>query len=274
MKKAFVLVLVLGAAFYLADYYFTEPEILRIGVECDYIPNNWVEDQQTDSNVPIVNDQEHYADGYDIQIAKFVAGKNNMKLEVKKLAWNDLLPSLNAGEIDAIFSGMLDTKPRRESADFSVFYDAVDNEYAVMVDKSSPYMNAETISDFAGAKIVGQEGTFLDDLIAQMEGVIHLPPTINVTDSIEMVNQHKADGAIINVDTGQAYQRKHDNLHMIIFDEGKGFSLDFTGTCAGVRKNDRGLLEKINKALNSLPKYDRKKMMDMCVVRAWKYLAK
>ena len=61
---------------------------------------------------------------------------------------------------------------------------------------------------------------------------------------------------------------------MIIFDEGKGFSLDFTGTCAGVRKNDRGLLEKINKALNSLPKYDRKKMMDMCVVRAWKYLAK
>ena len=112
MQKAFVLVALIGLCFYLfkdLNIFFEEKRVLRIGVECDYVPNSWLEDEPTDSNLPIANDQGHYAEGYDIQIAKIVAEEIGAELEVRKVLWNDLLDELNSGQIDAIFSGMLDT---------------------------------------------------------------------------------------------------------------------------------------------------------------------
>ena len=90
--------------------------VLRIGSECDYVPNSWEETKPSKSNFPIVNRKGYYAEGYDIQIAKIVASELGMSLEVKKIAWNNLLPSLNKGEIDAIFSSMLDTEERKKLA--------------------------------------------------------------------------------------------------------------------------------------------------------------
>ena len=272
MKKAFLLVVVVGLIFYFFDGYFSEKRVLRIGVECDYIPNSWLEDEPTDSNLPIVNYPEHYAEGYDIQIAKIVAEELGAELEVRKVLWNDLLDELNSGEIDAIFSGMLDTKPRRERAAFTDHYDAVDNEYTIIVDKGSKYLTARTIADFSGAKIVGQHDTILDELIDQMNGVEHMPPTDTVTASVSMVNEGKADGAVINLDTGESYLRKYENLRMIRFHRNDGFHVDFTGTCAAVRKRDTELLREINKALRGLSKWNRQQILDRTLSRAWRHI--
>ena len=275
MKKAFVLVALIGLCFYLfkdLNIFFEEKRVLRIGVECDYVPNSWLEDEPTDSNMPIANDQGHYAEGYDIQIAKIVAEEIGAELEVKRVLWNDLLDELNSGQIDAIFSGMLDTKPRREKAAFTDHYDAVDNEYTVIVDKDSKYLKARTIADFSGAKIVGQKDTILDDLIGQMKGVEHMTPTDTVTASVNMVNENKADGAVINLDTGESYLRKYDNLRLIRFHKDDGFHVDFTGTCAAVRKGDTKLLQDINKALRGLSKWNRQQILDRTLARAWRHL--
>ncbi|MBR0035804.1 MAG: transporter substrate-binding domain-containing protein, partial [Synergistaceae bacterium] len=241
-------------------------------VECDYAPNSWLEDEPTEYNMPIVNDHEHYADGYDIQIAKIVAEEIGAELQVRKVLWNDLLDELNSGEIDAIFSGMLDTKPRRERAAFTDHYDAVENEYTIIVDKGSKYLTARTIADFSGAKIVGQHDTILDELIDQMKGVVHMTPTDSVTDSVNMVNEHKADGAVINLDTGESYLRKYNNLRLIRFHKADGFRVDFTGTCAAVRKGDTKLLYEINKAIRGLSKWNRQQIMDRTLARSWRHL--
>lgn len=272
MKKAFLLVAAVGLIFYFFDNFFEDKRILRIGVECDYVPNSWLEGEPTDSNLPIVNEPGHYAEGYDIQIAKVVAEEIGAVLEVKKILWNDLIDELNSGQIDAIFSGMLDTKQRREKAAFTDHYDAVDNEYAVIVDKGSKYLTARTIADFSGAKIVGQHDTILDELVDQMKGVVHMPPTDTVTASVNMVNEHKADGAVINLDTGESYLRKYDNLRLIRFHKNDGFHLDFTGTCAAVRKRDTKLLQDINKALRGLSKWNRQQIMDRTLTRAWRHI--
>ncbi len=272
MKKAIVLIILVGLLFYFFDAHFSEKRVLRIGVECDYVPNSWLENEQTESNLPLVNYPQHYAEGYDIQIAKAVAEELGVVLEVRRVLWNDLLDELNSGQIDAIFSGMLDTKPRREKAAFTDHYDAVDNEYTIIVDKNSKYLTARTIADFSGAKIVGQHDTILDELIDQMKGVVHMPPTDSVTALVEMVNEHKADGGVINLDTGESYLRKYDNLRLIRFHKDDGFKLDFTGTCAAVRKNDTKLLYDINKALRGLSKWQRQKIMDRTIARAWRHL--
>ena len=272
MKKYILLIVVLGiAGFYLHDY-FTEKRVLRIGVECDYVPNNWEDKQPSDFNFPIVNYQGSYADGYDLQIAKLVADRMNARLEVKKIAWGDLLSALNRGEIDAVFSGMLDTNERRNNAAFSDVYDVTRTEYTITVNSSSTYADAKKLSDFSGARLVAQKGTHLDAAIDQIEGVIHMPPVNTVTEMLNMVVNGEADGTVINLDTGRSYEASHNNLKVIRFPEGQGFKLDFNGICAGVRKGDTKLLGEINDSLKGLSRKDRQRLMDQVIVRLWKNL--
>ena len=272
MKKYVLLILVLCIFSFYAAEYFREKTILRIGVECDYAPNNWLEDHQTDTNLPIVNEPGHYAEGYDIQIAKLIAEEMNAVLEVKKFGWNDLMPALARREIDAVFSGMLDTEERRKTADFSDTYDVAKTEYTIVVNRASSYSNAKDLSDFSGAKLVAQRGTNLDEAIAQISGAVHMPPVNTVRDMLNMVVNNKADGTVINFDTGQTYERKYKNLKVIRFPEGKGFKLDFNGICAGVRKGNTKLLEQINNALAKISKRDRQRIMDRTIARAFQIL--
>ena len=272
MKKYVLLLLVVCLLGYYAHEHFGEKKTLRIGVECDYAPNNWLEDHPTDTNLPIANDPGHYAEGYDIQIAKLVAEEMNASVEVVKIGWNDLLPALKRGEIDAVFSGMLDTSSRRMDADFSETYDVARTEYTIAVNKASSYAGAEELSDFSGARIVAQKGTNLDAAIDQIDGVVHMPPVNTVSDMLKMVVENEADGTVINFDTGQTYERKYDNLKVIRFPEGKGFHLDFNGICAGVRKGNAKLLESINNALLKISSRERHRIMDRTIARAFQVL--
>ena len=270
MKKYVLLLLMFAVMGFYIHSQMGEKRVLRIGVECDYAPNNWLESAPSDSNFPIANDKGHYAEGYDLQIAKLVADEMNAVLEVRKVAWKDLPDALNKGDIDVIFSGMLDTEARRQFAAFSDVYDISKTEYTIVINKGSTYADAEKLEDFAGAKLVAQKGTHLDDVIDQIDGVVHMPPVETVSEMITSVVNHKADGTVINLDTGQSYLRKHKNLVQIRFPEGEGFHLDFNGICAGVRKKDTELLEEINAALAKISKHDRQRVMDRTIARAIK----
>ena len=271
MKKYSLLVVFIlcFVGWYLTHEYHGTKRVLRIGVECDYAPNNWLETEATDTNVPIENEPGHYAEGYDIQIAKLVAEEMHAKLVVKKLAWNELTGALKRREIDAIFSGMLDTEERRRDADFSETYDVAKTEYTIVVNNSSRYRDAKTLDDFSEARLVAQKGTHLDDAIEQIPGAVHLPPVNTVSEMLNLVVLYNADGTVINLDTGHTYERKYDNLKMIRFPEGKGFHLDFNGICAGVRKGNAKLLKDINSALAKISKRDRQRIMDRTIARVF-----
>ena len=248
------------------------PKILRIGVECDYAPNNWEENNPSEYSVPLSNHQGYYADGYDIQIAKIVADNLKCTLEVKKLAWDHLIPALLRGEIDAIFSGMLDNKERRRMINFSDTYEVSETEYAVIVNTSTKYVMASKLTDFKGAKFTGQKSTNLYSAISQVPGAIALPAVDTVTEMLEAVTSGRADASVINLDTGRSYEVVHKNLKVIRFPKGRGFNVGFSGICAGVRKNDKELLQKINEAIDSIKKSERRSIMEKVVARLWKNL--
>ena len=244
--------------------------VLRIGVECDYAPNNWEEKRPSAFNLPLSNQEGAYADGYDLQIAKLVADDMGATLEVRKIAWNDLLPALQRGEIDAIFSGMLDTEERRRQAAFSDPYEVTATEYSVVVNTSSPYANAKKLTDFSGAKFTGQKGTKLYSSIGQMPGAIAMPAVDNVSEMLDAVTNGKVDGIVINLDTGRSYEATHSNLKLIRFPENEGFEIGFNGICAGVRKDDTELLNRINMVIGRTTKNERQKIMDATVSRLLK----
>ena len=53
MKKYVLLLLVIYAAGIYFHEYYDNDRVLCIGVECDYTPNNWLENEPTDTNFAI-----------------------------------------------------------------------------------------------------------------------------------------------------------------------------------------------------------------------------
>ncbi len=99
--------------------------VLRVGMECAYEPYNWTDTEGTSLGaVPISGEGKDglYANGYDVQIAQYVANKLGMKLEIYAIEWDSLLPALESGTIDAIVAGMSPTAERAQQIDFSDTY--------------------------------------------------------------------------------------------------------------------------------------------------------
>ena len=238
-------------------------EQFRVGMECAYAPNNWQESEATDSNWPIENVAGAYAEGYDVQFAKIIAEYLGKELVIVKMSWDGLISALNQGQIDAIIAGMMDTAERRESINFSDPYH--ETIYGMMVMSDSQYANATSIQDFAGAAVLGQQGTALDTVIDQISGVNHLTPVASVPDMISRLNQGACDALVINVENSSGYLAVNPNFKVITFDEGNGFELPSKGACVGIRKSDDELLAQVNEALATVDSTAREEMWNTAV---------
>ena len=241
----------------------TESSQFRVGMECAYAPSNWQESAATDTNVPVENVAGAYAEGYDVQIARILADQLGKELVIVKLSWDGLIDALNQWQIDAIIAGMMDTAERRESINFSEPYR--ETTYGLMVLADSPYLNATSIQDFSGAAVLGQQGTALDDVIEQIEGVDHLSPVGSVPDMISRLQQGSCDAIVINVENSQGYLASNPNFRLVTFDEGSGFTLPAKGSCVGLRKSDNELLDQINTILSGIDSDTRAAMWQTAV---------
>ena len=98
---------------------------LKIGMECAYEPYNWTDtDGSSFGAVPISSEGQQglYANGYDVQIARYVANRLGLKLEIYAMEWDSLIPAVNSGAIDAIVAGMSPTAERAQEVDFTDTY--------------------------------------------------------------------------------------------------------------------------------------------------------
>lgn len=98
---------------------------LKVGMECAYEPYNWTQTAAgTIGEVAISGEGKDglYANGYDVQVAQYIANQLGMKLEIYAYEWDSLIPALNSGAIDAIAAGMSPTAEREEEIDFTQTY--------------------------------------------------------------------------------------------------------------------------------------------------------
>lgn len=98
---------------------------LKIAMECGYDPFNWTQTTPVNGAVAIANGTSGstlYANGYDVQIAKYVAAELGMALEIHQYQWTSLIPAVNLNSVDAIIAGMSPTAERELEVDFTDCY--------------------------------------------------------------------------------------------------------------------------------------------------------
>lgn len=240
-----------------------------VGLECNYAPFNWSveKDQASDLALPQAGSRT-YCDGYDVEIARTIATELGVKLYVKAVDWDGLIPSLATnGSIDMIIAGMSPTAERALTVAFSNEY--YHSTHVVVLRSDSIYANATSINDFSNAFVVAQMNTFYDELVDQMSGANHVNPLGDVPTIITGIKSNTYDATILELPVAIAVTASNPELTYITFAQGQGFSVTYedSAVAIAVRQSDVTLLTEINAILATISSETREAWMVSAINR-------
>ena len=242
----------------------SDESTLRVGMEAAYAPYNWQTDEETEYTIPIADMDGQYADGYDVQFAKKIGEGLGRTPVAVKLAWDGLINAVNNGTIACIIAGMSATDERKKQIDFSDPYFV--GSFGLLVLKDSDYASATSLSDFAGAAVLGQKGTMLDDIIEDIDGVNHLTPVDSVPAQVSALNSGTCDAITYNVENTKGFLDANPNFVAVQFADGDGFQ-ETVPANVGLKKGQDDLLAQINDILAEVDDDTRQEMFDAAVDR-------
>ena len=147
--------------------------------------------------------------GIDVDLAKAIAKKLDVKLKVNSMDFDNVLTSLAQGKADLGISGISATAERKNTFDFSnVYYDAT-NEVVV---KKSNLNKYNKITDFKGLKLAAQKGSTQEAAVnKQLKGsvLVSLP---GVGDEINEVKGGQVTGAVMEDMIAKSYVSENPDL--------------------------------------------------------------
>ena len=235
---------------------------LRVGMECNYAPFNWTQVEASDYAVAISS--VDYCDGYDVQIARRIADSLGRELEIVKTDWDGLIPALNNNQLDLIVAGMTDTPERRESVNFTTPY--YESDMVVVVRKDSELVNIKSIQDLSGYTVLGQSNTTYDEIIDQINGVIHATPLATYPRMILSLQSKEVDAITAELPVATTVVAANPDLAIVTFADEIGFDVD-TSVSIAVKKENSELLNDVQKALDNISEQDRLNIMAEASVR-------
>jgi putative lysine transport system substrate-binding protein/putative lysine transport system permease protein len=250
-------------------------DVIRIGLECAYVPFNWVA-EESEYTLPIANHAGSFADGYDIQIAKKISSELGKKVEIVQTKWESLITDLQMGAIDAIVAGMTDTEERRRQISFTEEYYRSElvlvTAQAVAARYESPLSASEFGSLVNGQNIVSQVSTVTDDVIdvfAEDYGARHVTPVSTFALAAQDVRNGSAFAMTAELPVARSITSQFSDLGVIHIDqEILGEAQAELGVSIGARKADTTLVADVNRVLASINSETRLSYMEAAITRS------
>ena len=219
-------------------------ETLRVGMECTYAPFNF---KNADGELM----------GYDVDVAKGVAGLIGAELEFVCQQWDGMIPALLANKFDLIIASMSITEKRLQKMDFSDTYrisvgrlvGRKDAGWELFDDAGNPIPE-----NFAGLKVGLERATTYSDwfenelpeaevVLYDSNEALYLDLVNGRTDMI-MTNPMKAYLRFLSKEDGGGFEFVSPQI-----DEKKYFGI---GVGIGLRKGNDELKARLNAALKTL----------------------
>lgn len=247
-----------------------EDGVFTVAMECAYAPYNWTQTDDSNGAVPI-KDSNEYANGYDIMIAQKICEANGWQLEVIRSDWDSLVPSVQAGTIDAAIAGQSMTAERSEQVDFAgpYFYATI-----VCVTKNdSPYADATSIADLAGGTCTAQIATiWYDKCLPQIENANILTASETAPAMLMALESNQADFICTDMPTAQAAVAAYPDMKILDFSGSDG-DFQFTdeeraenvNIGISVQKGNTTLVNAINSALDGMTADDFNEIMAQAI---------
>ncbi|WEV38777.1 ABC transporter substrate-binding protein/permease [Lactobacillus sp. ESL0680] len=244
--------------------YAKDNGVLKVAMEANYQPYNWTQTNKANGAVPI--DGSHtFANGYDVKIAKIIGKKLHRKVVVFKTEWDGLLPALTSGKADLIIAGMSPTAEREKAINFSQPYRR--STFVVITKANSKYANAKSLSDFKGAKLTGQQGTFHYQLISQLKGAKKQPAMRDFAAMRQSLISGTIDGYVAEDTEATSFKMVDPDIKAIPVNKMAGFhaTKEESVTSIGIAKPNKQLLKQVNQILATIPNSKRTKLMTAAI---------
>lgn len=173
----------------------TKKEKLILATEASFAPYEYYE------NGEIV--------GIDIDIAKEIANRLDMELEIKDVYFDSIISEIKTEKSDIGAAGISYTEERNKEVDFTINY--MDSRQVLIVKKNSDV----TINNFYNKKIAVQLGTIIDDYLTENYKSMEIIREKKFLAAIEDLIDNKVDGVIMD----EIPARELINDDLVILDE-------------------------------------------------------
>lgn len=236
MKKILsVLLVVLLAGLLVAGCGSTAKKKIVVGLDDNFPPMGFRDDKNN-----IV--------GFDIDMAKEAAKRAGLEVEFKPIDWNSKEAELNGKRVDVLWNGLTITDSRKQNIAFTKPY--MENRQIIVVNADSTIKDK---ADLAGKAVGVQDGSSSIEALEKDQATMKSFKDLkkygdNVTALMDL-KAGRIDAVVVDEVVGRYYSTKKAGEYVVLSDS---FGSEEYGV--GLRKDDKELLEKLQKALDEMKK--------------------
>ena len=195
-----------------------------------------------------VNDANEY-DGFDVVIARAIAGKLGMELRIDNMNFDSVLTAVETGKADVGIAALTVRADRLENADFTISY--FKTTQVIIVPDGSDIAGPD---DLPGKTVAVQEGTTGDLYCDEEVPDVEIVRFKKAPDTVLELKNGKVDAIVIDKDVANQFIGDNPDLKILPDD------LTEEEYAMAVRKGNEELLGKLNGAIQDMfdsGEYDR-----------------
>lgn len=202
-----------------------------VGLEGDWAPWSYVDE----------NDE---LTGYDVEVAKAIADKLGVEIQIVPGEWDGLFAGMDAGRYDMVVNGVEVTEERADKYDFSTPYAYIRTALIVKGDNDS----IKTFEDLKGKKTANSIASTYMNLAESYGATCYGVSTLDET--LTMVLQGRVDATLNAIVSFTDYMAQHPDSDLKVV----ATTEEASNVAIPMRKGDEtaSLREAVNKAIDEL----------------------
>ena len=187
--------------------------------------------------------------GSDIELAKYIAEKLGVELEISAMDFSAVQAAIPSGQADIAISGFARTEERAQNMELSTPFNITEDVGQTVLVAKGQGANYTAAEDFSGLQIGAQNGSLQYNLVSsQLPEDVEIVPVGSLNDGVLMLETGKIDALASDLSNAELLLESHDGIETTDF----MFEYSSEGNVAAVKKGETELIEAVNEIIDEV----------------------
>ncbi len=187
--------------------------------------------------------------GSDIELAKYIAEKLGVELEISAMDFSAVQAAIPSGQADIAISGFARTEERAQNMELSTSFNITEDGGQTVLVAKGQGANYTAAEDFSGLQIGAQNGSLQYNLVSeQLPDDVEIVPVGSLNDGVLMLETGKIDALASDLSNAELLLESHDGIETTDF----MFEYSSEGNVAAVKKGETELIEAVNEIIDEV----------------------